>query len=312
VRVIVVAGESLVDLIVDPALHLRAVPGGGPYTTARTLGRLGSEVAFFGRISLDRFGRDARARLLADQVDLAYVEETDDPTTLAIAELDASGAATYRFHVSGTAAAGLSEAALPGVLRARPAAIHVGTLGLVLEPLATTVEALVGGVDASTLVMLDVNARPTATTDQAGYRARLARLLRRADVVKVSVEDLGFVYPDLDPDSALDRVTAEGPAVVLRTDGQAPVVVAAGGRRRELPVPSVPVVDTVGAGDAFGGGFMHAWTQAAGTAVGASRAGLGDVDAVARAAAVGIRVAALTVGRAGAEPPFLRELEAVA
>ncbi len=96
---IVVAGESLVDLIVDPAMQLTPVPGGGPFNTARTLGRLGSQVAFLGRISNDRFGLDARARLAADGVGTEHLQATDDPTTLAVAELDDDGSATYRFYV---------------------------------------------------------------------------------------------------------------------------------------------------------------------------------------------------------------------
>lgn len=303
---IVVAGESLVDLIVDPSLRLTAVPGGGPFNTARTLARLGSEVTFLGRMSSDRFGRDARRRLAADGVSLEHVQPTDDPTTLAVAELDAAGSATYRFYVRDTAAPGLTEAALPEVLAARPAAVHVGTLGLVLEPLATTIEALVALVDETTVVMLDLNARPSATPDPAAYRARIGRLLDRADVVKASVEDLAFLAPDLGPDAALGDLVRAGPAAVLRTDGHGPVTVAVGGARRELPVPAVPVVDTVGAGDAFGGGFLHAWL-ADGDRID-RRPALHDVEAVARAAAVGIRVAALTVGRAGAEPPFAAEL----
>jgi fructokinase len=300
---IVVAGESLVDLIIEPSMRLVAIPGGGPFNTARTIARLGSDVAFLGRISTDRFGRDARARLAADGVRLDHVESTDDPSTLAVAELDDAGVATYRFYVRGTAAAGLTEAMLPRVLAARPTAVHVGTLGLVLEPLASTVEALVGALDAATILMVDVNARPTATPDPAHYRARVGRLLARADVVKVSVEDLAFLHPGVEPAAALAQVVAAGPSVVLQTDGGAPLTVALGERRITLPVPSVPIVDTVGAGDAFGGGFLHAWTAA-----GHGREALRDAQSVATAAAVGIRVAALTVGRAGAEPPFAAEL----
>lgn len=301
---IVVAGESLVDLIVGPSLQLAAVPGGGPYNTARTLARLGSHVTFLGRCSTDRFGRDALGRLAADGVELEHVERTDDPTTLAVAELDEVGGAAYRFYVQGTAAAGLSEARLPAVLAARPSAVHVGTLGLVLEPLATTVERMVERVHDGVLVMLDVNARPTATPDPEGFRARVGRLSRRADVLKVSVDDLAFLLPGLDPDDALDRVAASGPAVVLRTDGAGPLVIAIGHDRIEVPVPVVPVVDSVGAGDAFGGGFLHAWVSA-----GHAREALTDVAAVRTAARLGIRVAGITVGRVGADPPYANELE---
>jgi fructokinase len=280
-----------------------AVSGGGPFNTARTIARLGGSVAFLGRISSDRFGSQARMALERDGVDTSFVEHTDDPTTLAVAELDADGSATYRFYVQGTAAAGLSESAIPAVLASHPAAIHVGTLGLVLEPLATTIEALVARLDPATLLMLDVNARPTATPDPVAFRRRVERLIGRADVIKVSEPDLAFLSPSLAPDAALARLASTATGAVLCTAGPGPLVVAVGEARRALPVPTVRVVDTVGAGDAFGGGFLHAWMGAGG-----GRDGLRDLDAVAAAVEVGIRVAALTVGRAGAEPPWASEL----
>src|SRR3954469_8099114 len=138
---IIVAGESLVDLLVRPDGRVDAVPGGGPYNTARALGRLGVPVAFVGRLSNDAFGRMLRERLVADRVDIRWAPATDDPTLLAVAELDAAGAATYRFHTFGTAAAGLVATDLPEPLPADLTALHVGTLGLVLEPLAVTIEA---------------------------------------------------------------------------------------------------------------------------------------------------------------------------
>ncbi|HEY8989190.1 MAG TPA: PfkB family carbohydrate kinase, partial [Candidatus Limnocylindrales bacterium] len=131
---IVVAGESLIDLIVDATGRVEAIPGGGPYNVARTLGRLGRSVAFFGRLSRDRFGSVLRAGLAAEDVDLRLAPMTDASTLLAVAELDADGAATYRFYVEGTAAPGLSTADLPDGLPPAATALHVGTLGLVFEP----------------------------------------------------------------------------------------------------------------------------------------------------------------------------------
>ena len=105
---IVVGGESLIDLIAYPGGRLTAIPGGGPFNTARTIGRLGGSAAYLGRLSTDRFGRDLLDRLILDGVDCRLVQSTDDPTTLAVAELDDAGAATYQFYVEGTSAPGLS------------------------------------------------------------------------------------------------------------------------------------------------------------------------------------------------------------
>lgn len=304
-RLIVVAGEALIDIIVDVEGALRAVPGGGPYNTARTIARLGGDVAFVGRISVDRFGRMLRAILEADGVLMERVVATDDPTTLAVAELDARGTASYQFYLDGTSAAGLTDANLPDVFGPDVMAVHVGTLGLVLEPTGTTIERLIQAAPGDVLVMLDPNCRPSATRDAAAFRARITTIARRTDVVKVSDDDLGFLYPELAPDLAIQRLLDLGVRVVLRTDGGRSVEIRTASERVSVPVPRVHVVDTVGAGDAFGGGFLAWWISA-----GRERAELGSLDDVLEAVRYAIRVAALTCTRAGAEPPTAAELAA--
>jgi fructokinase len=302
---IVVAGEALIDLIVGADGALRAVPGGGPYNTARTIARLGQPVKFLGRISTDRFGRDLRANLARDGVAMDGVIETDDPTTLAVAELDAQGVARYRFYVQGTSAAGLTETDVAAVAAVPSTALHVGTLGLVLEPVGTTIETLVERSDPSRLVMLDPNGRPSATPDPAAFRARIDRIARRADVVKVSDDDLRFLAPEQDPDATIDRLLTLGARVVLRTHGSDDVEIRTATGRSSVPVPTVEVVDTVGAGDAFGGGFLASWTAA-----GRGRDDLASMDRVRESVQVAVRVAALSCTRAGADPPTLAALEA--
>ena len=189
---IVVGGEALVDLVIDPDGGVTAKLGGGPFNAARAIGRLGSEVAFLGALSGDRFGTLLHRQLLADGVDDSLIQFTELPTTLASAELDAHGSASYHFYIAETAAPNLHLPPLPddvGIL-------HVGTLGMVLEPMATTLEAVVGNIGDDVLVLLDPNCRPRVTADRVGYLARLDRMLRRADVVKVSTDDLDFIAPD--------------------------------------------------------------------------------------------------------------------
>ncbi len=304
--VIIVGGEALIDIILRPDGGLVAIPGGGPFNAARTIARLGPSVAFVGGLSDDRFGRLLHDRLLVDGVDDRYVVRTSWPTTLAIAELDATGAATYRFHTAETSATAFDAAALPSL--ADPGApivtaIHVGTLGIVLEPLASAMEALVARAPDDAVVMLDANARPTATRDRGAYVARVERLLRRADVLKVSSDDLAYLRPELDADAAVLDLLGRGPAVVLWTRGGDAVHIVTERGRVAIAPPRVDVVDTVGAGDAFGGGFLAAWIGS-----GRGRPELASDDAVQAATNHAARVAAYTCTRAGAEPPTAAEL----
>jgi fructokinase len=305
--VIVVAGESLIDLLVGRDGGVEAAPGGGPYNTARTLGRLGRPVAFLGRLSTDRFGVLLRFGLSVEGVDLSLAVATDDPTLLAVAELDAAGGATYRFYGEGTAAPGLLVSDVPDGLPPMAEALHVGTLGLVFEPMAATIEALVATASRDVLVMADPNCRPTAIRDASAYRARLDRILGRVDVAKVSVDDLAWLDSGAGPLDATRRILDRGPAAVLVTDGPRPVRLVTARGVVELAVPAVPVVDTVGAGDAFGAGFLAAWTGA-----GRGRRDLADHEALASATQFAIEIGTRTTTRAGAEPPSLAELEGVA
>ena len=303
---IVVAGEALIDLIVAADGRLAAIPGGGPYNTARTIARLGGDVAFLGRLSDDRFGRTLRDALGADGVALDHVVETSDPTTLAVAELDELGVASYRFYVDGTSAPGLTGADAAPVPGPDLVALHVGTLGLVLEPIGATIEWLVDAVPARTLVMLDPNSRPSATPDPSFFRARIGRLAHRADVIKVSDDDLAFLSPGDGADTAIEQLLAAGATVVLRTDGGRAVEIRTRDHRSVIAVPPVDVVDTVGAGDAFGGGFLASWIAA-----GRGRTELADLDALVDSVTFAVRVASLTCTRPGADPPTRAELDGV-
>jgi fructokinase len=304
-RMIVVAGEALIDLVVAVDGRLTAIPGGGPFNTARTIARLGQPVAFLGRISTDRFGARLRDRLVEDRVDVRLVAETDNLTTLAVAELDETGSATYRFYTEGTSAPGLTVDALPARLPADGVtAVHVGTLGLVLEPLAVTLEALVARTPSTAIVMLDPNGRPSATPDRAAWPARVERLARRADIVKASADDLRLWRPGVPPAEAVDALLGLGVRVVLLTDGGRSVTVATARGVTTIHPPAVRVVDTVGAGDAFGGGFLAAWIGS-----GRGRADLDDDAALVDATNFAVRVASFTCTRAGAEPPTEVELE---
>jgi fructokinase len=295
---IVVAGEALIDLLVGVDGALRAIPGGGPFNTARTIARLGGSVTYLGCLSTDRFGGILREALLADGVDLSLTETTFAPTTLAVAELDPDGAATYRFHTAETSAPQVSPAAVATALATAPRAFHLGTLGLVLEPMASALAGGAAGASPDTLVMLDPNCRPAVIAEKEPYLRRLEHLIARADVVKVSADDLEFIEPGVPAVGAARAIAARGPAVVLLTDGARPVLVVTVTGTVEVAVPPVAVVDTIGAGDAFGGAFLACWIER-----GFGRAELADAAAVRDATTRAVEVAALTCQRPGADPP---------
>jgi fructokinase len=301
-NLILVGGEALYDLVVGDDEKLRAHAGGGPFNAARTIARLGEPVAYLGRLSSDRFGATLRRMLAEDGVLLDTVVDTEDPTTLALAEIDPSGSAVYRFYEHATSAPGLTPEAALAALPPDVGLVLVGTLcRIVLEPIASALEAVVDALAGRALIAVDPNVRPDAIADPAGYRARLERIIARSDVVKLSDDDLAWLEPGGHPRALLDR----GPKAVLLTRGAAGALVVGAGGDVEIPAPKVNVVDTIGAGDAFGGAFLAWWRSRD-----LPRDRLADLDTVAEGARFAALVAAITCERPGASPPRLDELPA--
>jgi fructokinase len=301
---IAVAGEALIDLVVSGDGRVDARPGGGPYNAALAAARLGAPVTFLGRLAGDGFGRVLRDRLVAEGVAIGLPAPSAAPSTLAVADVDADGLASYRFYLAGTSAGDADYPALRAALPDGAAAVHVGSLGLVVEPAGSAVERLVlTDVPASALVMLDPNCRAAAVADKAAFLRRVAAIARRADIVRVSAADLAYLYPDKSPAAAAAALLAFGVAVVLVTDGPHPARAFLPGTVLAAVVPTVEVVDTIGAGDAFGGGFLAWWT-----ARGLTRADLRWPAMVSDALRTAAAVAALTCTRPGADPPALAEV----
>ena len=301
---ILVAGESLIDLIVGPNGQIHTSPGGGPFNAARTMARLGQPTRFLGQFSADPFGQLLTDQLVHDEVELARTEPVPEPTALAVVAVGPGGVPRYWFHLSGTAGFRSDLVAAGRALEPGATALHVGTLGLVVEPMAGAVEQLVADLPRSVLLLVDPNCRPEATPDGDGYRARVRRILARTDIVKTSAEDLAFLVPDRGVADAARTLLEWGARCVLVTDGPASVRAFTEDEQLTAPVPPVTVADTVGAGDAFGGGFLAWWVER-----GLGRDGLADPRLLLAAARAAAEVAALTCTKTGAEPPWRHELD---
>ncbi len=308
--VIVVCGEALIDLTssrTEPG-RFDAHPGGGPCNTAVGLGRLGIPTGFLGRLSSDRFGESLRHHLADATVDLGMVVDTDDLSTLAVANIDPSGGAAYTFYATGTADPGLTAAMLP-VLGETVRALHMGTCALVFEPSGSTLEALflrersIG----SRFLALDPNVRLGLVNDVAAYRGRIGRMIAAADLVKVSDADIEALWPGED---IIDRVAVlarTGPGIIVLTrGGDALLAFRGGGETVSVPAERVEVIDTIGAGDTANAAML-AWLSNHDALSRTALANLTD-DRVAEMLRFAARAAAITCGRAGANPPWASEL----
>jgi fructokinase len=302
--VIVVAGEALMDMVATRDGTQRPRPGGGPFNTARALARLGVPTAFLGRLSTDAFGRQLADALAADGADLSLTSFGPEPTTLAIADVDSRGYAAYRFVTEGTSAPHLTPAALPASLAADVNALHVGTLGLVLEPIAVTLFELVQRESGRRLVMLDPNIRPALLTDVPRYRGRLDAIMAHSTIVKGSEADLAWLFPDLDVEAAAERLLGHGPRLVIATLGAQGALGVSAGIQARVPAPAVDVVDTIGAGDAFGAALL-AWLHEHGALT--TDLSL-DAAHLRSALEFSCLAASLTCTRPGADPPWRSEL----
>ena len=302
---IVVCGEALIDVIRNGDGTQRAAPGGGPFNTARALARLGVPTAFLGRLSNDTFGSQLVAALKADGVHLELASVGPEATSIAVADVDSEGLADYQFLVQGTSAPNLTPEMIPARLEDDVNALHVGTLGLVLEPMASTLLEVVRREREGRVVMIDPNIRVGLMPDNE-YRERLHAVLSESTIVKASDADLTWLYPDLTYKRAAERLLGEGVRMVVVTLGAEGAFAAHRDVRLSVAAVPIDVVDTIGAGDAFGAGLL-AWLHDHA----ALKPNLQLEERELRSAVeFACLAAALTCARGGADPPWRSEMMA--
>jgi fructokinase len=308
-RQVTILGECVADAFAEPEstaneLALRVLPGGGPANTAVALARLGTPARFLARLSGDVFGRLFRARLEASGVDLSNAVQASEPSTLAVAELDARGQAVFSFHAQNTADWQWAAEELARVDLSGAACVHTGSLALVQEPGAAVVEDFLAAAAPQATISIDPNVRPLLVRPEV-YRARLAHWCGLADVLRMSEDDLELLVPDTSPEQACDIWHAAGARLVVITRGADGVLASLDGERMRIPAVPTSVVDTVGAGDSFTAGLLH--HLATHDLLGGRLTEL-RLDDVAEACLFATRVAALTCSVAGPNPPWRSQL----
>jgi len=304
--VIVIGGEALVDLVDDNG-WLSPVAGGGPFNTAIAFGRLEVPVGFLGSVSRDAYGEMLAERLVDSGVDMSLVRRSDAPTARALVHRQRDGGNEYSFEVRGTALADLSPSDLP-TLPEDAWAVYVGTLALAVDPPAAAYEKLVHREAERRRIILDPNVRPAIFGDADTYRPRFERLVRLADIVKLSEDDAAWIYPRLRLEEVIELIFGFGPRVVAVTRGKDGAVAATGEAFVDVPGVPVAVVDTIGAGDTFGAAFIAALVE--GGVFGPQISRPIPEPALARAVAYAVAASAITCTRTGAVPPTRDEIQA--
>ncbi|MFF2315340.1 carbohydrate kinase [Arthrobacter sp. NPDC058097] len=306
-----VIGEGLVD-VVQRSSGIEAHVGGSPLNVAVGLARLGHPVQFVGRYGRDAYGESVAAHLRASSVMLPQAPD-GLPTSVATALVDDDGAATYTFDLDWELP-GLGER-LPFMLQGTTL-LHTGSIATMLAPGAAEVLAAVEHAHPASTISFDPNCRPSIITDADYARRQAEKFVTLSDIVKASDEDLAWLYPGVDPLESARRWLklggAEGPAVVVVTRGAAgPWGITAAGET-EFAAPRVEVADTVGAGDSFMAALLSGVVDR-GLDGAQNRADLRALPAEGLTAllAHASRAAAVTVSRAGANPPTRAELNHV-
>ncbi|UPT40243.1 MULTISPECIES: carbohydrate kinase [Streptomyces] len=297
---LLVVGECVADIVRLPDRAARVHPGGSPANVAYGLARLGHRAVLLTQLGPDGNGRLIREHLASGGVDVR-TDGSTAPTPSAAVTLDGSGQASYAFDVSWTLA--------PVAVEPAPGHVHTGSIGAVVEPGSTTVLDIVRAARATATVSYDPNVRPALMGDHAEAVRRVEECVGLSDLVKASDEDLEWLYPGEDPQRVAARWLGRGPAFVLVTRGGAGALAVLPGGHITVRAPAVDVVDTVGAGDAFMSGTLHALAAHGLLGPGArDRLHAVDRDTVTDVLRHAVASAAVTVSRAGANPPGADEL----
>jgi len=250
----VVCGEALMDVYSNGAtatgVALDARIGGSPFNVAIGLARMERPVCFFSAVSRDFLGERLMQALAAEGVGTSTVARSDSPTTLSMVGLDAKGVPSYAFHGDHGADRQLTMDAL-GLLPEGIDAIQFGSYATVVEPVASTLRALVEREHARTLIAFDPNVRLNVEPDIARWQAHLAWMLPRTALLKVSDEDLGLLAPQVAPEVFAEHAIAQGVSLVVVTAGSRGSRAWTSQTHAAAAQIPVDVVDTVGAGDTF-------------------------------------------------------------
>ena len=295
-----VAGEVLIDLIPD-GKHRKPIVGGGPANTAIALAKLGISTQFIDGISTDKYGQMAKSALDNVGVMLDYAKYSDKPTCLAIVSLSQTGAASYEFLIENTATFDYTPDWLPDPSSKNPSLLYIGTLATAIEPGASVLFSWAQFVAKVAPIVFDPNVRPDVMSNRDEYVAQVERWVGISSAVKVSNDDLYWLYPSIEIDQIVNNWLAKGPSLIVVTYGDKGLAGYRMGEKVSVDAVKVLVADTVGAGDTVGAILVEVIVKDGLNTLSGVR-----LEMMLKRAA---KAAAITISRSGANPPILKEIE---
>jgi fructokinase len=295
-----VVGEVLIDLIPEGG-DRKPIVGGGPANTAKALSKLGIDTKFIDGVSTDEYGQMAKDELSSAGVKLDYVKYSDKPTCLAIVSLCDSGSASYDFVIKNTATFDFTPDWLPNPQTERPSVLHIGTLATAVEPGASVLFEWAQSVAKIALIVFDPNIRSAVMNDREKYVKQVERWVSISSAIKVSDEDINWLYPSLEIEQVVKNWLAEGPSLIVVTYGDKGLAGYRLDEKVSVDAVKVVVADTVGAGDTVGAILVEAIVKDGLSSLSGVR-----LEMLLKRAA---KAAAITVSRSGANPPTLKEIE---
>jgi len=295
-----VVGEVLIDLIPDASKYV-AVVGGGPANTAKALAKLGVKTHFIDGISTDKYGQMAKAELLSANVLLDYAQYSNKPTCTAKVTLSSSGSASYEFVIEDTATFDFSTSWLPDPQRLKPSLLHIGTLATVIEPGASALFEWAQSVAHVAPIVFDPNIRPAVLGNRDEYVNKVEKWVEISSAVKVSDEDLNWLYPGKVIDEIVNKWLQVGVQLVVVTLGEQGITAYRENEQISVDAVKVVVADTVGAGDTVGAVLVEAIVKS----------GLDKLTGEVLITMLNraVKAAAITVSRTGANPPSKEEID---
>ncbi|MBT4288940.1 MAG: carbohydrate kinase [Deltaproteobacteria bacterium] len=308
---ILACGEALIDFISQKDssgnILYEPCPGGSPFNTAVTIGRTGVPVGFLGRLSNDMFGDLLMDYINQNKIKPAFVLRSNEPTTLSFVKKRDDKTSEYAFYAQNSATWNIVKNDIPPRLSQKIKCFQFGSISMTMQPFADTVEDFIAREKDNIIISFDPNIRPGMIKNHQAYLEKFEKWSRCCSIIKMSDEDLEWLYPGSSLEDGLEKILNLGAVLAIVTCGEKGVIARNKKAAVAVPIYDLPLVDTVGAGDTFHGTLL-AWLYRQGLMERSLLYQLSE-EKLREAVQYAIKAAAINCSRRGADPPWADQMQ---